>query len=84
MDKEIVLEIHKNDLMWLALGSCMSADSNDTNEECRENIKAMEELLTTFKEPDVIGQIGEESIRNYASYCEKGIEILKNEIEQNQ
>ena len=84
MHKEVVLEIHKNDLMWLALGSCISADSNGTNEERRENIKTMEELLSVFKEPDIIGHLGEESIRNYTSYCEKGIELLKKEIEQTQ
>lgn len=84
MNKEVVLEIHKDDLMWLALGSCISADYNVTNGGRRENIKTMEELLSIFKEPDVIGQLGEESIRNYTSYCEKGIELLKKEIEQNQ
>ena len=84
MDKEAILEIHKNDLMWLALGSCISADSNGTNEECKENIKTMEKLLSIFKEPDIIEQLGDESIRNYASYCEKGIELLKKEIEENQ
>jgi hypothetical protein len=84
MDKEVVLEIHRDDLMWFALGSCISADSNGTNEERMENIKTMEELLSTFKEPDVIEQLSEETIRNYTSYCEKGIELLKKEIEQNQ
>lgn len=84
MHKEILLEMHMNNLMWLLLGSCISADSNTINEERAKNIGLMEDLLMLFKEDDIAKAIEPKTLEGYETRCREGIKILKDEIEQNQ
>ena len=82
MDKNLIVELHKNEMMWFLLGSCISADANITNEERLENIDTMQQMLKIFKEPEVIEAIETKTLKKYASYCRKGIKMLKREIEE--
>lgn len=82
IDKQIIIELHKNEMMWFLLGSCISADSNMTNEERTENIDSLKDILKTLKDPEVVEAIDERSLKKYASYCRKGAKMLKREIEE--
>lgn len=82
MDKDLILALHNNGSMWFILGSCISADANMTNEERLENIDTMQQMLKIFKEPEVIEAIETKTLKKYASYCRKGIKMLKREIEE--
>ena len=84
MTKDSFLALHKYGMLWLLLGSCISSDSNTTNEERAKNIGLMEDLLMLFKEDDIAKSLEPKTLEGYETHCREGIKILKDEIEQKQ
>lgn len=78
INAKLIEKICEHGLEYLILGGLISADSNNTNEERAENIKALE---------DVINAVNESSLNNdkkaqLIEYAEKGKEILHNELKK--
>ena len=69
--------------MWMVLGECISADKNTNNEERKKSIDTMQDLLASFREPDVKAAIKYENLKKYIKYCQNGIQLLKREMEKN-
>ncbi len=78
INAKVIEKICEHELEYLILRGLISADSNNTNEERAENIKALE---------DVINAVNESSLNNdkkaqLIEYAEKGKEILHNELKK--
>ena len=75
-DIELLETIEKNGMIWLVLGSLISADSLMTVEECDKNL----EICTSFLEAAEKANLKEKE--KIIKYLKDGVEIIKRDKEE--
>lgn len=75
-DIELLEAIEKNGVIWLVLGSLISADSLMTVEACDKNL----EICTSFLEAAEKANLNEKE--KIIGYLKNGIEIIKRDKEE--
>jgi len=75
-DIELLETIEKNGMIWLVLGSLISADSLMTVDDCDKNLEICTSFLDAAKEANLMEK---EKIINY---LKNGIDIIKREKEE--
>ena len=75
MDKELLENLYKNNLLNLVLVSLISADTLISMEDCEKSWKSMVELEKSLPEAD----IPEEEKIKIKEYIKKGVSIINSE-----
>lgn len=78
--KEILEQLEAQNMMYFMLGSIISADNNDTEEEIQKNLNTIKEFENALKETD----FPEEKKKEYFDYLEKGTAILERDLKEAQ
>ncbi len=76
-DIELLEAIYENEMIWLILGSLISADSNMTAEECKENIELSDNFLKVIDKAEKIPEPDRIKIKEFLV---SGINTLKAEL----
>ena len=75
-DIELLEATEKNGMIWLILGSLISADSLMTVDECDKNLETCTALLEAAKESNLKNK------EKIIKYLEDGVEIIKRDREE--
>ena len=76
-DIELLEATFKSGMLWLVLGSLISADSNMTAEECEKNIELSDNFLKAIDKAEKIPESERVKIKEHLS---DGIRILKQDL----
>ena len=74
--KKLIKNIKDKDLLYFFMGSAISADTLLSNEACEKSKELLQLIIETTPELD----LSEEERNKIIDYCNRGIDICDNEI----